>query len=197
MKTSVITQIKTLLGMEVNLETLKLIDGVTIFEAETFDAEKEVFILTDDKQKIPVPVGEYELEDGRILVVEEEGVILEVKEKEEKEEKDAEKKTDPGTKEAEVEVEAEAKASAKKTVESIVKETYFTEIERLTEENAELKLKLENLSKVNEVANDATELSDVTPISFNPENVNEVANTQFGSKRPRSIMDAIIEKLNK
>jgi hypothetical protein len=87
MKTSVINQIKTLLGMEVKLETIKLIDGITIFEADTFEAEKEVFIVTEDEQKIPVPIGEYELEDGRILVVVEEGIISELKEKAEEEEK--------------------------------------------------------------------------------------------------------------
>ncbi len=70
MKTSVINQIKTLLGMEVKLETMKLMDGITVFEADTFEMDKEVFIVTEDEQKIPVPIGEYELEDGRILVVE-------------------------------------------------------------------------------------------------------------------------------
>jgi hypothetical protein len=44
MKTSVINQIKTLLGMEVKLETIKLIDGITIFEADSFEAEKK-FLL--------------------------------------------------------------------------------------------------------------------------------------------------------
>ena len=39
MKTSVINQIKTLLGMEVKLETMKLADGVTIIEADAFEAE--------------------------------------------------------------------------------------------------------------------------------------------------------------
>lgn len=196
MKTSVINQIKTLLGMEVNLETIKLIDGITIFEADTFETDKEVFIVTEDKQKIPVPVGEYELEDGRVLVVEVEGIILEVKEKEAKEE-EKKKEVDPATQAPEKEVEAEAIASAKKTVESIVKETYFAEIEKLTEENNELKLKLENLSKVDAVTNEVTELNDIKPISFNPENTNEVEHVQFASKRPRTIMDAIIEKLNK
>jgi len=78
MKTSVINQIKTLLGMEVKLETIKLIDGITVFEADTFETDKEVFIVTEDEQKIPVPVGEYELEDGRIVVVIEEGIIASI-----------------------------------------------------------------------------------------------------------------------
>ena len=191
MKTSVINQIKTLLGMEVKLETMKLMDGITIFEADTFEMDKEVFIVTEDEQKIPVPIGEYELEDGRILVVEVEGIILEIKEVATEEEVVEEAPV------VEEEVEAQATPTAKKTVESIVKETFFAEIEKLTNENIELKAKLENLSKVNEVTTEVTELTDVKPISFNPENTNEVEHFQYGSKRPRTIMDSILEKINK
>ena len=190
MKTSVINQIKNLLGMEVKLETMKLMDGITIFEADAFEMDKEVFIVTEDEQKIPVPIGEYELEDGRILVVEVEGIILEIKEVATEEE------VAPEVEAPEVEVEAEAVASAKKTVESIVKETFFAEIEKLKAENIELKTKLENLSKVEEVTNEVTELAEVKPISFNPENKNEVENFQFGSKRARSTMYSIMEKIS-
>ena len=196
MKTSVINQIKTLLGMEVNLETIKLIDGITIFEADTFETDKEVFIVTEDEQKIPVPIGEYELEDGRILVVEVEGIILEIKEVATEEEVvEEEAKSEEGYKEKDEEM--TATPTAKKTVESIVKETFFAEIEKLTQENIELKAQIELLSKVNEVTTEVTELSDITPISFNPENTNEVEHFQYASKRPRSIMDSIIEKINK
>ena len=191
MKTSVINQIKTLLGMEVKLETMKLMDGITIFEADAFEMDKEVFIVTEDEQKIPVPIGEYELEDGRILVVEVEGIILEIKEVATEEEVVEE------APEVEVEVEAEATPTAKKTIESIVKETFFAEIEKLTQENIELKAQIELLSKVNEVATEATELTEVKPISFNPENTNEVEHFQYGSKRPRTMMDSILEKINK
>ena len=193
MKTSVINQIKTLLGMEVKLETMKLADGITIFEADAFEMDKEVFIITEDEQKIPVPIGEYELEDGRILVVEVEGIILEVKDAPTTEEVAPEDEVAP-----EVPVEAEAVTpTAKKTVESIVKETFFAEIEKLTNENIELKAQIELLSKVNEVATEATELTEVKPIAFNPENTNEVEHFQYASKRPRSIMDSILEKINK
>ena len=191
MKTSVINQIKTLLGMEVKLETMKLMDGITIFEADAFETDKEVFIVTEDEQKIPVPIGEYELEDGRILVVEVEGIILEIKEVATEEEVVEEEA--PAVEE---EVEAQATPTAKKTIESIVKETFFAEIEKLTNENIELKAQIELLSKVNEVATEATELTEVKPIAFNPENTNEVEHVQFGAKRPRTIMDSIIEKLN-
>jgi hypothetical protein len=192
MKTSVINQIKTLLGMEVKLETMKLMDGITIFEADAFEMDKEVFIVTEDEQKIPVPIGEYELEDGRILVVEVEGIIMDVKDAPTEEEVAPETEAP----EVEVEVEAEATPSAKKTIESVVKETFFAEIEKLTQENIELKAQLEKLSKVDEVTNEVTELSDITPISFNPENTNEVEHFQYASKRPRSIMDSILEKIN-
>jgi hypothetical protein len=198
MKTSVINQIKTLLGMEVKLETIKLIDGITIFEADTFETDKEVFIVTEDEQKIPVPVGEYELEDGRILVVVEEGIISELKEKADEVEEEVieeEAKSEEGYKEDEEEM--KATPSAKKTIESVVKETFFAEIEKLTQENIELKAKLENLSKVDEVAVEATELAEVKPIAFNPENTNEVETFVYGSKRPKTIMDTILEKINK
>lgn len=193
MKTSVINQIKSLLGMEVKLETMKLADGITIFEADAFEMDKEVFIITEDEQKIPVPIGEYELEDGRILVVEVEGIILEIKDAPTVEEVAPEDEVAP---EVPVKAEAEAVASAKKTVESIVKETFFAEIEKLKAENIELKAKLETLSKVEEVTTEVTELADITPISFNPENKNEVENFQFGSKRSRSTMDAVMEKIS-
>ena len=80
MKTNVINQIKQLLGMEVKLEQMMLADGMTVIEADSFDPEMAVVIVTEDEQKIPLPVGEYELEDGRILVVAVEGIIAEVKE---------------------------------------------------------------------------------------------------------------------
>ena len=176
--------------MEVKLEQMKLADGVTVLEADSFEAGNEVFIVTEDEQKIPLPVGEYEFEDGRLLVVIEEGVISEVKEKEEE------------APETEIEVETEKKAemetektAPKKTIESVVKETFFSEIEKLKEENETLKAEL---SKLKEVKETEVELSEeVKPISFNPENENKIENIKLASKRQRSIMDSVLEKLNK
>ena len=81
-----ITKIKEVLNLteEVKLEQLKLENG-TILEADSFEAGKEVFIITED-EKVALPVGEYELEDGRSLLVEEVGLIAEIKSEEEKEE---------------------------------------------------------------------------------------------------------------
>ncbi len=190
MKKNVINQIKELLGMEVKLATMKLSDGVTILEAEMFEAGAEVFVVAED-QKIALPVGEYELEDGKILVVSEEGIIAEIKEMEAEEEMPME---EPEV-EVEVEAEAEAPRDIKKTVESIVKETFFSEMEALKLENEELKAKLEMFSKVEPTTEVATEeateetkveLEEVTPIVFNPENVNKVEAFKIAPKRPRS-----------
>jgi hypothetical protein len=193
MKNSLINQIKTLLGMEVKLEQMKLMDGVTVLEADSFEAGNEVFIVTEDEQKIPLPVGEYEFEDGRLLIVIEEGVISEVKEKEEEVEEP----------EAEVEVETEkkeemetSKPTAKKTIESVVKETFFSEIQKLKEENETLKAELSKLKEVKEEVELSSD-EEVKPISFNPENENKVEAVKFATKRSRTIMDSVLNKLNK
>ena len=191
MKNSLINQIKTLLGMEVKLEQMMLADGVTVLEADAFEPEMEIVIVTEDDQKIPVPVGEYEMEDGRILVVENEGIISEMKE--------METEVEAPEVEEEVEVETEkkeemetAKAAPKKTIESVVKETFFAEIEALKTENETLKAELSKLTKVDE-----TELSETKPISFNPENNNPVEITRLAPKKPRTIMDSVLDKLSK
>ena len=194
MKTSVINQIKTLLGMEVKLMQMKMADGVTIVEADKFEMDNEVFVVTPDNQKIPVPVGEYELEDGTILYVEVEGIISEIKPASAVEEVAPEDEVAP-----EVPVAAaEEVVAPKKTIESTVKETFFAEIEALTNENIELKAKLEALSAVEVVAVEATELAEeVKPIAFNPENETKVEMFKISTKRNRGIMDSILEKINK
>jgi len=192
MKTSVINQIKTLLGMDVKLEQRKMADGVTLIEADAFEMDNEVFVITEDEQKIPVPIGEYEMEDGMIMSVVEEGLIADYKEAVKEEEAPVEEEV------VEEEVEAKNETTApKKTIESIVKETFFSEMEKLTNENNELKAKLELLTKVDAVAEEATELSDIKPISFNPENTKEIEFHKIGAKRPRNVMDSILEKMNK
>ena len=67
---------------EVKLESMKLENGTTI-EAEAFEANQEVFIVTEEDERIALPIGEYTLEDGMILVVAEEGIIAEVREAQE------------------------------------------------------------------------------------------------------------------
>ena len=188
----ILNKVRVLLGMEVKLETMKLDDNVTVIEAEAFEADNEVVVVTEDEQKIPLPVGNYNLEDGRVLVVAEEGLIAEVKEKEEEvavEEEVEVEKDEP----MEEEMSDAPTKEVKKTIESVVKETFFSEMEALKKENEELKAKLSGNVEVELASEEPT----IDPISFNPENVQKIENVKLASKRERSIMDSILEKINK
>jgi len=194
---SILNKVRTLLGMEVKLETMRLSDGVSMLEAESFEAGQPVFILTEDEQRIALPIGDYELEDGRILVVVEEGVIADVREAAE-----PEVEVEVEAPEAEMPAEEEmaqesATPQAKKIIESVTKESFFSEIEALKKENEELKAQIA-LSKT-EVAEEVApvELSEEPkPISFNPENETKVEAFKFGQNRPRSTMDSILSKIS-
>jgi hypothetical protein len=191
---SILNKVRTLLGMEVKLETMLLSDGVSMLEADAFEAGQPVFILTEDEQRIPVPVGEYELEDMRILVVIEEGVIAEVREAAEVEE---EVEVEAPEVEEEVEAATETAPQAKKIVESIVKESFFSEIEALKKENEELKAKLS--AQTTEVAEEVApvELSEEPkPISFNPENTQATDVFKFASKRNATTMDSVLSRIS-
>jgi len=194
---SLLNKVRTLLGMEVKLETMRLTDGVSMLEAEVFEAGQPVFILTEDEQRIELPVGDYELEDGRILVVIEEGVIADIREAAE-----PEVEVEVEAPEAEMPAEEEmaqepAAPTAKKIIESVTKESFFSEIEALKKENEELKAQIA-LSKT-EVAEEVApvELSEEPkPISFNPENETKVEAFKLSKNRTRSTMDSILEKFN-
>jgi hypothetical protein len=147
-----------------------------------------------------------------VLVVTEEGLISEIKAKEAEEEEVVEEEAKKDYEEKEEEM-AEESRPIKKTVESIVKETFFTEIENLKKENAELKAKLETLSSdentnekveettvettneevTNEVETTTEEVAEVElsseepaakPISYNPENKENTEKFNFAKNRP-------------
>jgi hypothetical protein len=190
---SILNKVRTLLGLEVKLETMKLSDGVSMLEADVFEAGQPVFILTEDEQRIPVPVGEYELEDMRILVVIEEGVIAEIREAAQVEE---EVEVEAPAVEEEVEAATETTAP-KKVIESIVKESFFSEIEALKKENEELKAKLS--AQTTEVAEEVApvELSEEPkPISFNPENTQATDVFKFAAKRNATTMDTVLSRIS-
>lgn len=203
---TLLNKVRELLGMEIKLEQRKLEDGVTIIEADAFEAEAEVVIITEDEQRIPLPIGDYKMEDGMILVVAEEGIISEIKE-EAAEEEVIEEEAEKEYEEKEEEMATEEAKPVKKVVESVSKETYFTEIEALKKENEELKSQIEKLSKVEEVTEEVveekTELSAeeldpaVKPISFNPENKQETERILYAQNRTETTLDRIYRKLNK
>ena len=174
-----IDKIKTLLGMEVKLEQMKLADGQTVIEADMFEAEKEVFVVTEDEQRIPVPVGEYEMEDGRILVVAMEGVISEIKEMETEEEGPAEVE-EVEAEQAPATPAAPATNAPKKTIESVTKESYFSkEIEELKSLVTELSAQVLELKEAKAV--DLSVEQTPKPIVHNPESAKP-----FETKIPKS-----------
>jgi hypothetical protein len=197
---SLLNKVRTLLGMEVKLETMRLTDGVSMLEAEVFEAGQPVFILTEDEQRIALPVGDYELEDGRILVVIEEGVIADIREAAEPEvevEVEApEAEVETGKMPEEEMAQEPAAPTAKKIIESVTKESFFSEIEALKKENEELKAKLVLSSEVAEEVAPVELSEEPKPISFNPENETKVEVMRLAKNRTRSTMDSILEKFN-
>jgi len=173
----IVKKICVALGIEVKLEQMKLNDGITVIEADSFEPNNEVFIITEDEQRIPMPVGEYVVENGMIVVVTQEGVIAEVKEQEEpKEEVEEVKAPEEEMKKEEKMID---KATVKKTVESMVKETFFSEMESLKEENERLKTEL-------------AQMQEPKPIVHNPE-----SKQMEQSKAPKSTMDLVLKFINK
>ena len=65
--------------VKVEMANMRLANGV-LLEAESFEAGQNVFLVGEDEEKVAAPVGEHELEDGRVMVIEEEGVIAEIRE---------------------------------------------------------------------------------------------------------------------
>jgi len=190
----VIKKLKTILGMEVKLESMMLADGQTVLEANMFEAGQEVFIVTTDEQMIPLPVGDYELENGQVLVVTQEGIIAEIKDVVEEEEM-------PEAPAMEVPTEASAeapKSAPKKTVETTTKETHFSSevVDELKAEIQALKTELASLKEEKETKEvELSEELEPKKIEFNPENKQEKSNFQFGSNKMETIEDRIRRKL--
>ena len=176
---NVINEIKTLLGMEVKLAQMKLKDGVTVIEADAFEMDNNVFIVNGE-ERIAMPVGEYELEDGNILKVDVEGVIAAIEMPEEELPANEEEVATP----AEQEMEA-APATPKRIVESVSKEMFFAEIEKLRTEIAELKSVKQELSS--EVV--------VEPLTHSPEVKNEVKLNKISTNRQMTTQDIVMAKL--
>ena len=198
MKDSILSRISALLGMEkVELASMKLMDGVTVLEADAFEPGMEVFIVTEDEQRIALPVGEYELEDGRMLVVTTEGVIAEMKDATVEEEAPAApgEAEEPATEPMPADMAEEtATAQPKKIIKSQVEEMLFSKIEELKAENEALKAQLSEQPVVEEAP--VIDEPAAKPIAHNPEKENPAQSFQWGMGRKESTMDRILNKLN-
>ena len=177
--------------MEIKLAQMKLADGVTVLEFDSLEVGKEIFIVSENGN-VPLPIGEYELEDGQMLEVYEDGIIGEVAAKEE--EKAPIEEAEP---EAEVPVEAstEPTQTAKKVIRSTIEEQHFASQEEVNELKsiiAELKEQL----KVKEEVKEVVELEETPkPISFNPENVQKMEQIKLTAQRNLSTRDRILNTI--
>jgi hypothetical protein len=203
-----ISKIKDVLNLseEVKLEQQALENG-TVLEAEAFEAGNEVFIVTED-EKVAVPVGEYELEDGKILVVAEEGLIAEIKEAgaEEAPEEEVEATEDVVLEEEEKEEMGYATKEELAEVKSMVEE-----IKAMLEPKEDLSAdELGNLVTEELCKHEKVELSEVPeevqaelnepaaePIQANPEAKQHKVQFNIAPNRKLGTLDRVFSKLNK
>ena len=203
-KTNILNQIKTLLNIEVKLMDMKLENG-TIVSAESFEKDNEIFIVTDD-EKVAMPVGEYILEDGRLLVVEEEGMIADVREV--SDEVPAKEEEEETTEDLEEEVEEKKDMADVADWEGMEKR-----IQNLEDAIASLKgEKMEDVQE-EEMSNDQAPLKsrtikeefsevelseEVKPIKHNPEaKATQKKQVQFAKGKFNTTFDRVLNRLNK
>jgi hypothetical protein len=179
---------------EVKFEQMTLENGA-VLEAEVFEAGNEVFVVSGD-DRVPAPVGEHILSDGRVLVITEEGLIAEIKEaaaeevEEEKIEVEVEASAEESTELAEVEVKEEAPAVA------AIVEKVLEEIAMMREEMKAMREEMGGYAKKEEMAAVKAELSAAPaakPIKHNPE-TKQVNKVEFN--RPAKAIDRVLARLN-
>ncbi len=199
-----LNEIRTLLNLEVKLEEQKLENGTKI-SAEDFSKGNEVFIETDE-EKVAMPVGEYVLEDGRLLVVEEEGVIADLKDVSDevpaKEEAGTEKEE---TEDLEETIETEVPEGAVEEVEKIIEavvEVIAPVIEEVKEEIEELKKKFGDMEKYEDKEKEDKKKEKMSasrkPIKHNPEaKSQQKKQVQFAKGQFNTTLDRVLSKLNK
>ena len=196
----VLNKIKGIVGVElaekVNLAEMKLQNG-TVVEAEKFEKGEAIFIKSDE-EKIALPVGEYVLEDGRLLVVEEEGLIADMRDVSD----DVPAKEEEDMKEEDL---AEEKEDMMPEDEAAVYDWAGMEkrIKNLEDAIADLKkdkveaAKEEIIEEVKEELSTEVELSTETaePIKHSPE-LKEEGFKINKSNYPKTLQARIYEKLN-
>jgi len=186
--------------VEVELAQVKTADGAAIFDAESFDVGQAVFIVTEEGN-IPVPMGEYILEEGLKIKVDEQGVIVEVEAEgaEEVEEvvEEVEAKDEPMKEETGM-MESMPKKVVKSKTE--MEESYFSKFETrlsaIEKANEELKSLNVELSAENEELKKQLAESPAEHTKFNPE-----AETQrdikfkIGARREETVTDRVFNSL--
>lgn len=192
----VIEQIKNVLNLndEVKLEQAKLDNG-TVIEADSFESGVEVFIVTED-EKVALPVGDYTLEDGKVLVVAEEGVISEIKDAEAEEETEEVEEVEAAGEEEKESLEYATKkelAEVKSMIEEI-KERLEPREDLSSDDLGNLlteELSKHELSVEKELAKPSAE-----PIVSNPEGNKNISKFSVSPNRKSTTIDRVMARLN-
>ena len=125
-----LNQVREILGLEVKLESAKLQDGVTVVEYEKLEPGMPVFVISEDgSTKTPAGEGKHVLEDGTVIEVDAQGIIMEISSKEEEIAEEA-----PVAEEAVVEVSGEEVAPEEPKIDVAMEEQI---VEKVQEKVAE------------------------------------------------------------
>lgn len=191
--TEMLSQIKTLLKARMSLAQQTLENG-TIIEAESFEAGQQVFVVSDE-ERVALPVGEYALEDGKTLVVEEEGLIAEIKEAAAEEEVQEEQLEE----EVVVEDVPEEVVEEVATVVEAVVEAIAPVLEEVKQEVEELKKKFEEQYKKDEDKKEkmSSQKPATKPLKHNPEKNNTRTVHTYADNRSATMLDRVFNKLSK
>lgn len=187
---------KELLSVEVQAEEVKLaqanLENGTVIEAESFEAGQEIFIVTED-EKVALPVGEYRLEDGQVLVVEEEGIIASVGAQEE-EEVEAEEVTEELAEEQELAEEEEMGYATKEELAEV--KSMIEDIKAMIEKKEEMSAEVQAEEAVEEIVEEVKEeLSQIEKVKHNPEANTRKRNNLYAQKRTLSTFDLVLSKI--
>ena len=188
--TEMLSQIKTLLKARMSLAQQTLENG-TIIEAESFEAGQQVFVVSDE-ERVALPVGEYALEDGMTLVVEEEGMIAEIKEAAAEEEEVQEEQLEEEVVVEDVPEEVVEEVAA--VVEAVV-EAIAPVLEEVKQEVEELKKKFESYEDKKEKM--SSQKPARKPLKHNPEKNNTRTAHTYADNRNATMLDRVFNKLSK
>ena len=189
----ILSKIKNIVGVELSEEQIELaeitLENGTVLVAETFEAGKSIFIKTEEEE-IALPVGEYKMEDGKLLVVTEEGLIDSIKEAAAEEEV-AEEELSEETKEVK---ETELEDEDKEEMNYVTREELslaINEIKEMIEEKLGNKEEMSEETEEIELSADAP-----APVKHNPEaEVNNKVNFKIGGSRTTTTMDRVYSKI--
>jgi hypothetical protein len=183
--------------VEVELAQVKTEDGAAVLEADAFEVGNAVFIVTEEGQ-IPVPTGEYMLEDGMKIKVDEQGVIVEVEaEGAEEVAEEVEAKDEPMKEETGMMESAPKKVVKSKTE---MEESYFSKIETrlsaIEKSNEDLKAVNVQLSAENEELKKQLAETPAPHTKFNPDaEAQRDVKFKIGARREETIQDRVFNQL--